>query len=45
LQWPTCFSRWREEKEGGRKKFLVGASLCAAGEHASHHRERGGEAR
>jgi len=34
-----------ERGKRGREKLLVGASLCAAREQASHHRDRGGEAR
>jgi len=44
LQWPIYFSRRREGKEGGREKVLVGAPLHAAGKHASHHHDKGGEA-
>jgi len=43
LQWPACFSRWREGKEGGREKLLVGASPRTADKYASHHHDGGGE--
>jgi len=43
LQWSTWFSRWREEKEGGREKLLVGAPPSAVKEHVPHQRDSGGE--
>jgi len=43
LQWSTCLSRWKEEKEGGREKHIVGAPPRAACEHTLHHHSKGGE--
>jgi len=40
LQWSTCFSRWREGKEGGREKLLINAPLRAIAEHTPHHHDR-----